>query len=85
MPPKTCHCSICGLEVLKSTTYALADGTRACKTHPDVEADANTLRLIDFGRRKNITRLRYLLNANYKSPSMRQKALSCLSGDESHV
>lgn len=37
MPPKSCICCICSTEVLKSTTYEVSPGKRACKSHEGVE------------------------------------------------
>lgn len=41
MPPKTVTCSICSAEVLKAQTLARADGTRACRSHESVIAEAD--------------------------------------------
>ena len=40
MPPKTVTCSICSATVLKAQTLARADGTRACRSHEGVSAEA---------------------------------------------
>jgi len=40
MPPKTVKCDICGEEVLKRQTLAIADGKRACRSHEETEDKA---------------------------------------------
>jgi len=52
MPPKMVRCSICKETVLKSKTYALADGTRACRSHDGVGEEANKLHEQDKERLK---------------------------------
>ena len=37
MPPKTIKCAICSETVMKSQTYNIGDGKRACKSHEGVE------------------------------------------------
>jgi len=41
MPPKTVTCSVCSTEVLKAQTLARADGSRACRSHEGVQAEAD--------------------------------------------
>ena len=40
MPPKSVTCSICSETVLKAQTYALSNGTRACRSHEGVADEA---------------------------------------------
>lgn len=51
MPPKSVTCSICTTEVLKAQTLARADGTRACRSHEGVTAEAEKLAADDQLRR----------------------------------
>lgn len=51
MPPKTVTCSICNQEVLKAHTLARKDGSRACRSHSEVETEAKDLQLADHNRR----------------------------------
>jgi len=44
MPPKKVRCSVCGEEVLKSQTYHVGDGKRACKSHEGVQDKAVALK-----------------------------------------
>lgn len=37
MEPKKSICSVCGAEVTKPKSYAMPDGTRACRTHPEAQ------------------------------------------------
>jgi len=50
MPPKTVTCSICNQEVLKSKTWARADGTRACRNHDGIAEEAQKLQEQDKQR-----------------------------------
>lgn len=47
MPPKTVTCSICGKDVMKSQTYSIGDGKRACKEHEGVVETKDKLLLQD--------------------------------------
>jgi len=59
MPPKMVKCSVCNETVLKSKTYALADGTRACRSHEGVGEEAKKLREQDKERlRKEVAEKR---------------------------
>lgn len=40
MPPKSVTCSVCNETVLKAQTLARVDGTRACRSHEGVTAEA---------------------------------------------
>lgn len=44
MPPKEVTCSICNQTVPKSQTLQILDGTRACKSHANVEEEARQLK-----------------------------------------
>lgn len=37
MPPKTCICAVCGENVLKSQTVAIANNQRVCKSHNEAD------------------------------------------------
>lgn len=50
MPPKTIKCSVCATDVLKAQTLARADGSRACRSHEGIEAEADALRARDKAR-----------------------------------
>ena len=52
MPPKQVTCSICNEIVNKSQTLALKNGTRGCRTHPEVQTDADELKQAEQKRRK---------------------------------
>jgi hypothetical protein len=52
MPPKTTVCSICNETVLKSTTRAVAEGERACKSHDGVLEQADQLVADEKGQRR---------------------------------
>lgn len=56
MPPKTVKCSVCGQEVLKAQTLAKADGSRACRSHPGVEEEAQKLKDKEHERREQETK-----------------------------
>lgn len=50
MPPKTIKCSVCAADVLKASTLARADGSRACRSHEGIVAEADVLRARDKAR-----------------------------------
>ena len=55
MPPKTQMCSVCGAVTTKPQSYARKDGTRACRSHPEVAAEAQRLQEADRERLRRAT------------------------------
>lgn len=55
MPPPTTTCAVCHENVPKSTTLARGDGTRACKSHDGVVADAEARKRQEQERLKMAT------------------------------
>lgn len=56
MPPKTITCSVCSQSVLKAQTLARADGSRACRSHDGVTAEAEKLAEAEISRREKAIR-----------------------------
>lgn len=52
MPPKSVTCSVCNETVLKAQTLARADGTRACRSHEGVTAEADARIVLERVRRQ---------------------------------
>lgn len=59
MPPKTVTCSICGQEVLKAQTLARPDKSRACRSHPGIESESQTLQEAAKAARAQDTKKKY--------------------------
>lgn len=55
MPPKTVTCAVCQQEVLKAQTLARKDGSRACRSHENVQQEAEALKLAEQQRREKET------------------------------
>lgn len=77
MPPPMVVCSICNQQVMKAQTYAVGNGTRACRSHPGVAEKKDELEAKKKADREEEIRRAELREKDKEYPPMKPFCFLC--------